>query len=208
MNSRNELLRKKLWVYNHGKRRFSPESLSRKIIQALYLSNKKTPRELYGLFGWDVYANLTQLKKREIVEKNRHDRTYELTDLGQWFAISFKLGLSFAELCALACACCVQARYASTGKIGFYMQSAFGGILKEYYSKQYVTIIFSSLRSKGFAVKYVKKTLRIYPKTCADLMARYGEQFRKLEAWLDNLEEKKVDIVSRALEDLESGSQD
>ncbi|MGI0094466.1 MAG: hypothetical protein ACREA8_10240 [Nitrosotalea sp.] len=183
-------------------------SRSGKIIQILYPSNKKTSRELYCLFGWNVYSNLTQLKKRGIVEKNRYDKTYELTDLGLWFAISFKLGLSFAELCALACACCVQARYASSGKIGFYMQSTFEGIFKEYYSKRYISMIFSSLRSNGFAVKYVKKTLRIYPKTYGDLMARYGEQFRKLEAWLDNLEEKKVEIVTTALEDLESSSQD
>lgn len=88
------------------------------------------------------------------------------------------------------------------------MRSTFEGIFKEYYSKCYISVIFSSLRSKGFAVKYVKKTLRIYPKTYEDLMARYGEQFKKLEAWLDNLEEKKVDLVSRALEGLESDSQD
>lgn len=207
MISRNELLRRKLWVYNHGKRRFKHASLSSKIIQTLYLSKKKAPRELHRLFGVDVYANLFLLKKREIV-KNLQDGTYELTELGLWFAISFKLGLSFAELCALACACCVQARYASSGKIGFYMQSTFEGIFKEYYSKHYISMIFSSLRSKGFAVKYVKKTLRIYPKTYADLMISYGEHFKKLESWLDNLEERNVDILSTALEDLESSSHD
>jgi hypothetical protein len=208
MISRNELLRRKLWVYNHGKRRFSQASLSYKIIQALYLSNKKTTRELHNIFGKGVRANLTLLKKREIVAKNHQSRTYELTDLGLWFAISHNLGLTFTELCALACACCVQARYASSGKIGFYLQSTFEGIFKEYYSKHYISTIFSSLRAKGFAVKYVKKTLRIYPKTYEDLMARYGKHFTKLESWLDNLEERKVEILSTALEELESSSQD
>ena len=203
MISRNELLRRRLWVYNHGKKKVSQSSLSSRIIQTLYDSNKKTAHELYILFGDGTYQNLTQLKKREIIVKNKQDKKYELTDLGMWFAISHRLGLSFVELCVLACACCVQARYASSGKVGFYMQSTFEGILKEFYSKGYISVIFSSLRSKGFAVKYVKKTLRIYPKTYAALWGRYGEQFKKLESWLDKLEERKVALVSNALDDLE-----
>ena len=87
------------------------------------------------------------------------------------------------------------------------MRSTFEGIFKEYYSKNYISYVFSSLRTKGFAVKYVKKTLRIYPKTCEDLMVTYGGQFKKLELWLDELQEKELDIFSKILDGFEPSAQ-
>src|SRR4029077_7268768 len=156
--------------------------------------------------GRNTNRILNRLKKRHFVIKNQ-DRTYSLTDLGVWFAICCKMGISFLAVCALACACCLQYRYARSGKIGFYMRSTFEGIFKEYYSKHYISSVFSSLRTKGFAVKYVKKTLRIYPKTCEDLMVTYGEQFKKLESWLDELQEKELDIFSKILDGVEPSVQ-
>jgi hypothetical protein len=197
-------LRKKLWIYNHGNRRIESGYLASQLLGVLYPENKKTVAELCcNDTKKNVKRTLQKLKKRHLVAQNTHDWTYSLTDIGIWFAISYKLGVSFVELCALACACCVQQRYASSGKIGFYMQSTFEGIFKEYYSKRYISWVFSSLRSKGFAVKYIKKTLRIYPKTCEDLMATYGEQFKRLEIWLDELQEKELDVFSKILDGFE-----
>jgi hypothetical protein len=68
-------------------------------------------------------------------------------------------------------------------------------------------LVFTCLRTKGFAVKYVKKTLRIYPKTCEDLMVTYGEQFKRLELWLDELQEKELDIFSKTLDGFEPSAQ-
>ena len=200
-------LRRKLWVYNHGNRRIPLGSLSSQILDTLYPASKKTTAELRDVTGMNVKKTLNKLKKRHFVMQDHRDRPYSLTDLGIWFTISHKLGVSFLELCVLACACCVQYRYASSGKIGFYMRSTFEGIFKEYYSKHYISSVFSSLRTKGFAVKYVKKTLRIYPKTCEDLMVTYGEQFKKLESWLDELQEKELDIFSKILNGFEPSAQ-
>ncbi|MGB6463560.1 MAG: hypothetical protein WBF38_04990 [Nitrosotalea sp.] len=200
-------LRKKLWIYNNGNRRIESGYLASQLLGILYPESKKTVAELSNDTKKNVKRALQKLKKRHLVIQNNQDWTYSLTDLGIWFAISHKLGVSFVELCALACACCVQQRYASSGKIGFYMQSTFEGIFKEYYSKGYISDVFSSLRSKGFAVKYVKKTLRIYPKTWEDLMATYGEQFKKLESWLDELQEKELDVFSRILDGFEMTAQ-
>lgn len=199
-------LRKKMWVYNHGNNRLVLGSLSYQILDVLYPANKKTPAELSSATGSNANMILNRLKKRHFVMQNQ-DRTYALTDLGIWFAISCKMRISFLELCVLACACCVQYRYASSGKIGFYMRSTFEGIFKEYYSKHHISSVFSSLRTKGFAVKYVKKTLRIYPKTCEDLMSKYGEQFKRLELWLDELQEKELDIFSKTLDGFEPSAQ-
>lgn len=202
-----QALRKKLWIYNNGNRRIESGYLVSQLLGILYAESKKTVAELCNDTKKNVKKTLQKLEKRHLVAQNNQDWTYSLTDLGIWFTISHKLEVSFVELCALACTCCVQQRYASSGKIGFYMQSTFEGIFKEYYSKRYIPLIFSSLRSKGFAVKYVKKTLRIYPKTCEDLMVTYGEQFKKLESWLDELQEKELDIFSKILDGFEPSAQ-
>lgn len=200
-------LRKKLWIYNHGNKRIESGSLASQLLGMLYPENKKTVAELCNDTKKNVKRTLQKLKKRHLVTQNTEDWAYSLTDLGIWFVISHKLEVSFMELCALACACCVQQRYASSGKIGFYMRSTFEGIFKEYYSKRYIELVFSSLISKGFAAKYVKKTLRIYPKTCDDLMISYGEQFRRLESWLDELQEKELDVFSKILDGFELTAQ-
>lgn len=199
----NRAIRKNLWIYNHGNKRLVPGSLTCSILDTLYPANKKTFSDLCRVTGRDVRTTMCALKKRNLVMQDNDRGAYGLTDLGMWSAICCKLKVSFSELCVLACACCVQHRYARSGKIGFYMRSAFDAILSEYYSKHYISWIFSSLRRKGFAVKYVKKTLRVYPNTCNDLMVQYGQQFEKLESWLDELEEKKLDILSKSLEGVE-----
>ncbi len=197
-------LQKSLWRYNHGKRRrHGQQTHSSRVFEVLYPENKKTRQELHDITGRSVYMLLSRLRKKDLVIKDSKKR-YHLTDLGRWFAISSMLGISFAELCALACACCTQKRYARSGRIGFYMRSTFEGVFKEYYSKRYIMWIFSSLKKKGFASKYVKKTLRVHPKTCEDLMKRYGPYLKGLESWLDNLQEEKPEILSKVFDDLEA----
>lgn len=195
-------VRKKLWVYNYGNRRLESDSLSTRALDALFPDKKKTLPELYRTTKGNVKLVLQRLRKRCLVTKNP-DRTYSLTETGRWFAISSRLKISFLELCLLACACCTQQRFAGTGTIGFYLKSTFDSIFKEYYSKRYISVVFSTLRKKGFGVKFVNSALRIYPKTCEGLMSRYGPYFKRLESWLDDLEEKKLDILTEAYDGVE-----
>ena len=199
ITSRNELLRRRLWAYSHGNIRLIPGSISCQVIDALYLKKRKTHSEMCVLLEKDIHTTIIALKKKGLVNQNQYGQ-YLLTDLGTWLAISRLLGVTFLELCVLASACCVHQRYARSGKTGYYMQPTFEIIFKEFYSKRYISHLFSSLIKKGFAFRYVKKTLRIYQKTCDDLMAGYGKDFKKLESWLDRLEEDKLEILSKALD--------
>lgn len=203
MLSRNELLRRRLWLSSHGNIRLITGSLSRQVLDILYLEKEIAFWEISKLLHRDVHTTLISLKKKGLVDQNKY-KQYLLTDLGRWLAISHKLGLSFLELCVLASACLVHQRYLTSGKVGYYMQPTFENIFKEFYSKQYISHLFSSLVSKGFAFRYAKKTLRVYQRVYDDIMETYGEDFNKLESWLDLLEEKTPHLLSKVLDNFES----
>ncbi len=203
MISRIELLRRKLRAHSHGNIRLIPGSISYEVLDALYLEKRKIFSDMCHLLGRDVHTTLIALKKKGLITQNKQ-KQYLLTDLGAWLAISHRLGVSFLELCVLASACCVHQRYSSSGKTGYYMQPTFEKIFKDYYSKRYISHLFSSLIAKGFAFRYAKKTLGIHHNTWKDLMAKYGKDLKSLESWLDGLEEKKVEILSKVLDDLEA----
>ena len=183
--------RAKMREYNHWNLKLESGSLSCLVLDTLYDAIKMTLQELHQATNGDVRMTIHRLRKKEMVTQN-DDKTYSLTELGRWFTISTRLKLSFLELCLLACACCVQARYARDSKIGFYMRPAFDRIFGRFYTKKYISVVFSTLKKKGYAVKFSYKTIRVYPKTCEGLMSMYGEDFKGLERWLDSVEENQT----------------
>jgi len=82
------------------------------------------------------------------------------------------------------------------------MLPSFEEIFKKYYSKSRLERVFADLRKNGFGFRVTKKSLRIYPKIHKKLMLQYGEHFRSLEKWLDEIQEKESDLVSAALDEL------
>ncbi len=192
-------VRKKLWIYNHGNRRLESGSLSTRVLDALFPEEKKTTSELCHTTKDNVNLVLNRLRKKYLLMQNP-DRTYSLTELGRWFAISSRLEISFLELCLLACACSTQQRFARSGTTGLYLRSTFDAVFQDYYSKRYISVVFSTLRKKGFAGKFFNRAIQIYPKTCEGLMSTYGPYFKKIESWLDDLEEKKSDLLSEAID--------
>ncbi|MDE1863607.1 MAG: hypothetical protein KGI33_11950 [Thaumarchaeota archaeon] len=202
-------VRYKMWRHNHGKRWLDNGRMPATVIRELYPEKALAIGELRASIGprsdseiYKLANTLWRLKRGGIVEGRRHG-SYRLTDLGRWLAISDKLGLAFLELCVLACACCVQTRYAAAGRPGYYMRPYFERVLGEYYSRGYLDKIFSLLKRKGFATRYVKKTIMVYPDVCNDLMARYGPYLERLESWLWGLQEAELGIFEGALEGLD-----
>ncbi|MDE1813087.1 MAG: hypothetical protein KGI05_00350 [Thaumarchaeota archaeon] len=174
-------------------------SYAAKIIQSLYPENKKTFSDLTKEFGTNARYALSCLKRRGLIKSS--EATYGLTDLGIWFAISNQLDIPFLELCLLACACCVQERFNSNGAKGVYPTYYFEEIFKKYYSKQRLTQVCSNIRTAGFGYKASKKTLIIHPKVHEKLIHKYGAYFKKLEAWLDDIQERECEIISSVLGD-------
>ena len=172
-------------------------SYTAKILQSLYPENKKTFSDLTKEFGINCRKDLSRLKHKGLIESS--EGKYGLTYLGIWFAISNQLHISFLELCLLACACCVQARFNSNGTKGVYPIYYFEEIFKKYYSKQRLTQVCSDIRTAGFGYKASKKTLIIYPKVHEKLIHKYGVYFQKLEAWLDDIQERESEIISSVL---------
>ncbi|SRR5579875_350696 len=198
------VVRNKIWKYNHGNQFVHRDSMAFQVVDALYPEKKKTPKEIHKELAQSyprrdtLKKTLRRLKKKGVV--GIHDKRYFLRDLGRWFAITIQLHLSFLELCILACACCGQTRCAGT-EAEFFMRFWFDRILEEYYSKKRIDNAFSNLKRKGFAEKYAKTFIRIYPKTLKDLMSRYGTDLDRLEAWLYDLKANELEIYEKVLED-------
>ena len=171
------------------------------MINSLYPDKKKSLSVLMKEYGISIKSALTRFKHQGFVIQNS-DGSYCLTSFGIWFSISNQLGMTFLELCALACACCVQERLESHGREGFYMLPSFEEIFKKYYSKSRLERVFANLRKNGFGFRVTKKSLRIYSKVHKKLMLQYGEQFRSLEKWLDEIQEKESELISVALDEL------
>ncbi|MDE1863008.1 MAG: hypothetical protein KGI33_08860 [Thaumarchaeota archaeon] len=199
-------LRPKMWGYNHGKRWLKKGTPSAQVILDLYPEKKKTLREVRhsigspeGSKGYRLAQTIWELKARGLLSGTRRGM-YWLTDSGRWIAIACKLDLSFLQTCVLACACCVQVRYAETGKEGYYMISYFERLLGEYYSKKYLPVVISTLNRKGFTSRYRKRWIRVYPDKLDEMMSRYGKYFEELESWLYELKESEPEIFKEALE--------
>ncbi len=179
---------------HHWNVRIESGSLSYMVLDILYDRKRMKLQELRQATQSDVRMTIHRLAKRHLVIQN-NDKTYTLTDSGRWLAISARLNLSFLELCLLACACCTHERYAAGAKgpepwrSGFYMRPTFDKIFKRFYSTKYISVVFSTLKRKGFALKFSKKIIKIPQKVWKDLMSRYGEDFHRLERNLDEIEE-------------------
>lgn len=205
------LLRKKMRIYNNGNRRVVSGAYVKAVLRSLYPDEKKT----WGEMAVSVHCRheharnglrmaVYRMKKRGLLAQDEGG-FYKLTDLGRWCAICDDLGVSLVELYLLACACCTQQRYVESGKEGFYLMSSFENMVKEYYSKRHISSVFSTLRRKGIAVKFVKKTLRVRPDFCNRLMSLYGPHFASIESWLGKLKENEPEIISKTLDGFEPG---
>ncbi|MEO9307575.1 MAG: hypothetical protein ABI342_04585 [Nitrososphaera sp.] len=194
-------IRRKLWPHVYGNNKLFSKSKASMIINSLYPDKRKPLSVLVQEHGTNIQSTLTRFKHQGLVIQD-HDDSFCLTSFGIWFSISNQLDIPFLELCALACACCVQERFESHGKEGFYLLPSFEEIFKKYYSKSRLVMVFVRLRTNGFGFRVTKKSLRIYPKIHKKLMLQYGEHFRSLEKWLDEIQEKESELVSAALDEL------
>jgi len=193
----NPKIRKKVWIHVYGNKKLGSISKGSNLINSLYPDKRRTLSDLIQEYGLNIQSTLYRFKSKGFVIQ---DDSFHLTKIGVWFSITNQLGITFLELCALACACCIQERFALHDREGFYMLPTFEEIFKKYYSKKHLEIVFVNLRKK-FGYKISKKSLRIYPKIHKKLMDQYGEQFRLLEMWLDDIQERESEIILKAIND-------
>ncbi len=197
--------RKDGWKLVYGNRRLVKNSLSFRLINSLYPDLRKSRIDLMKELGQNVDYAMSRLKHKEIVKQD-YD-FYYLTQFGRWLAISGHLGLSFLELCALACACCIQGRFDKLSSTpGFYMLPTLEETFHSFYSKNRLRGVFSYIKSKGFAYRYSKQTLRIYSKKHEELMQKYGIEFSSLEHWCDEVEKNSSHVLYPVLQSLNKHS--
>lgn len=190
-----------MWQHVYGNKKLGSNSRSSRLINSLYPDKKRTLPDMGKEYGMSIKSTISKFKHKGFVIQDI-DGSYFLSKIGVWFSISNQLDITFLELCALACACCVQERLASHGKEGFYMLPSFEEVFKRYYTKAHLEVVFVNLRNK-FGFRVSKKSLGIYPEVHKRLMTTYGEQFRLLEIWTDEIQEREPEIVSSAINELD-----
>lgn len=194
-------LRKRLWEHSHGRARGPEGPITGEVARVLFPHGAMTIRELRRRSGTAGRAPRKSLKSamRRLVRRGiicMAGGTYSLTDLGRWLVISRRLGLGFPSLCILAVACCIQHRHVMAGSTWFYTIESFADVFGEYYSENYIEKIFSVLRRKRYATKYVRRAIAIPAPVCKCLMARYGPMFEQIESWMEGLKAREYDIFS------------
>lgn len=192
-------IRRKLWPYVYGNKKLFSKSKASAIINSLYPDKKKSFSVLVKEHGTGIKSTLARFKHQGLVIQDPDD-LYCLTSFGIWFSISNQLGITFLELCVLACACCVHERYSKNGKQGYYILPFFEEILGKYYAKSHLENVFSILRTNGFGYSNFKKSLIVHPSLQKELMHRYGSHFTSLENWLDGIQQQELDIFSAVLD--------
>ncbi|MGI0060811.1 MAG: hypothetical protein ACREBJ_13710, partial [Nitrosotalea sp.] len=126
-------IRRKLWPHVYGNKKLFSKSRASAIINSLYPDKKKSFTALVKEHGTGIKSTLIRFKHQGLVIQDPDD-LYCLTSFGIWFSISNQLGITFLELCVLACTCCVQERYSKNGKQGYYILPFFEEILGKYYA--------------------------------------------------------------------------
>lgn len=178
-------------------------SLPSLILEMLYEAEKMTMRQMQAWARKNVRMVIHRLAKRDLVRLN-DDKTFSLTPLGRWHAIAAILEISFIELCLLAKTCMIHWRHSNPkGKdrdrhglgrfrFWFYTRHDFNHLFGDLYTKEYMQVVFSTLKRKGFAIKFHKSAIQIWELTWRSLRSRYEKDFEDLENWLDELEERNV----------------
>lgn len=131
----------------------------------------------------------------------------ELTDVGHWYYVATKIGVSVSSLCLLSQAYVIQKNLESKGYVGYFAVACFADIVK--YSHSMAKLI-RNLREVGLVYRHHKNTIRIFPEKMK-ILETFDTELTSLNNWVVELKSKiehieDSDPVAREnfIKDLES----
>ena len=164
-------------------------STAHMICDALYF----TPCEQRQLVGkiLQMHKNLNvirvticDLKAKNLIRCT--NSLLELTDVGSWYYVAKKIGVSISSLCLLSQAYVIQKSLESNGGVGYFVVVYFVDIAK--YSHSPAKLI-RNLREVGLIYRHHKNTIRIFPEKMK-LLERYDAELTSLNRWVVELKSK------------------
>lgn len=114
----------------------------------------------------------------------------ELTDVGSWYYVAKKIGISISSLCLLSQAYVIQKSLENNGNVGYFVVIHFADIVR--YSHSPAKLI-RNLREVGLIYRHHKNTIRIFPEKMK-ILERYDAELTSLNRWVVELKSKIEDI--------------
>ncbi|TBR24934.1 MAG: hypothetical protein EPO63_02970 [Candidatus Nitrosotenuis sp.] len=113
-----------------------------------------------------------------------------MTDVGSWYYVAKKIGVSISSLCLLSQAYVIQKSLENNGNVGYFAVVHFADIVK--YSHSPAKLI-RNLREVGLIYRHHKNTIRIFPEKMK-ILERYDAELTSLNRWVVELKSKIEDI--------------
>ena len=135
-----------------------------------------------------IRVTICDLKAKNLIRCT--NSLLELTDVGSWYYVAKKIGVSISSLCLLSQAYVIQKSLESNGGAGYFAVVCFADIVK--YSHSPAKLI-RNLREVGLIYRHHKNTIRIFPEKMK-LLERYDAKLTSLNRWVVELKSKIEDI--------------
>lgn len=163
------------------------------ICEALYSSPSDQKQLIGKILQMRKNLNVIRVTICEMQTKNLIRSTnshLELTDVGNWYYVAKKIGVSISSLCLLSQAYVIQKSLENSGNVGYFAVVHFADIVK--YSHSPAKLI-RNLRETGLIYRHHKNTIRIFPEKMK-MLEKYDAELTSLNRWVVEIKPKIEDI--------------
>ncbi len=163
------------------------------ICDALYSTPHDQRQIIEKMLQMNKNLNVTRVTICEMRAKNlirAASSRLELTDVGNWYYVAKKIGISISSLCLLSQAYVIQKSLENSGNVGYFAVVHFADIVK--YSHSPAKLI-RNLREAGLIYRHHKNTIRIFPEKMK-ILERFDAELTSLNRWVAELKSKIDDI--------------
>ncbi|HEY8111068.1 MAG TPA: hypothetical protein VIG05_09415 [Candidatus Nitrosotenuis sp.] len=135
-----------------------------------------------------IRVTIYDLQTKSLIQLT--DGILELTDVGRWYYVAAKIGISVSSLCLLSQAYVIQKNLENNGFVGYFAVTYFADIVKHSHS---TSKLIRNLREMGLTYRHHKNTIRIFPEKMK-MLENYDAELTSLNKWVVGLKSKIADI--------------
>ena len=131
-----------------------------------------------------IRVTICDLQARNLIRINNSH--LELTDIGRWYYVAAKIGVSVSSLCLLSQAYVIQKNLESNGHVGYFALAYFADIVKHSHS---LVKLIRNLREVGLIYRHHKNTIRVFPEKMK-ILEMYDAELTSMNRWVVELKPK------------------
>lgn len=135
-----------------------------------------------------IRVTICDLQTKNLIQFT--DGLLKLTDVGRWYYVAAKIGISVSSLCLLSQVYVIQKNLENNGFVGYFAVAYFADIVKHSHS---ASKLIRNLREMGLTYRHHKNTIRIFPEKMK-MLEIYDFELTSLNKWVVGLKSKIDDI--------------